>query len=50
MLYRKRLPIFALKIEENLECYLGKHNDLKREMTSSRERGGAAGTYIYAPL
>ena len=33
---------------ENLQRYYNKHNDLKREMTLSRERGGAAD--IHKPL
>ena len=40
--YCKSFIGFPLKVTKNLSFYRNKHNDLKREMTSSRETGGAA--------
>ena len=37
---------FPLINTEKLLFYRNKHNNLKREMTSKREIGGAAGIYI----
>ena len=39
--YCKNFIGFPSIISENLSFYRNKHNDLKREMTSSRETGGA---------
>ena len=37
---------FTSIITKNLSFYSNKHNEVKREMTSSRETGGAAGIHI----
>ena len=40
--YRKKIIGFPLIIPENPLFYRNKHNEIKREMTSSGETGGAA--------
>ena len=44
--YFKSFVGFPLIITEKLKFYRNKHNDLKREITSLREIGGATGMHI----
>ena len=44
--YCKSFVGFPLIITEKLKFYRNKHNDLKREMMSKREIGGAGGIHI----
>ena len=45
--YCKKFIGFPSIIMENRSIYRNKHNGLKREMTSSRETGGAAGIHVH---